>query len=260
MKTKALIRKLAVRFPKRIADSGDRVGLMTGKLKDETKTIVVCLDFDEEVMRIIEDKNIETVDLIITHHPFIYKSKHYVFKNDEIKKRLCEKVDNLGIPVYSMHTNFDSGRDGMNDALSEALGLCDIRPLETLAMARGGKLAEPMDIYEFAKVAARKLKVPYGLLTHSGKRMISSVAIVGGGGGSLFGYAMNEGYDLYISGDAPHHVRRSVVANGYNYLDLPHEIERIFIPQMKKILLEIDSDLEVIDINHEQTPKIIKGL
>ena len=49
MKTKALIRKLATRFPKRLADKGDHIGLMTGQLKEETRTIVVCLDFDEEV-------------------------------------------------------------------------------------------------------------------------------------------------------------------------------------------------------------------
>jgi putative NIF3 family GTP cyclohydrolase 1 type 2 len=61
----------------------------------------------------------------------------------------------------------------------------------------------------------------------------------------------------FISGDAPHHVRRDIVLREYNYLDLPHEIERIFISQMGKILKEIDADLEVIAINHEETPEVI---
>ena len=258
MKTKALIRKLATRFPKRIAEKGDRIGLMTGTLKEETRRIVVCLDFDEEVMKRIEALDNPHVDLILTHHPYLYKTRFQIFKKDEIKKRLTEKVDALGIPVYSMHTNFDSGKDGMNDALAKALNLVDIRQLETEPMARGGRLVTKTDIYDFASEAARLLKVPYGLLTHAGKREIETVAIIGGGGAYLFQNALLEGYDLYISGDAPHHVRRDVVARQYNYLDLPHEIERIFIPQMEKILREIDGDLEIIAINHEETPTLIK--
>jgi putative NIF3 family GTP cyclohydrolase 1 type 2 len=170
MKTKALVRKLATRFPKRIAEPGDRVGLMTGKFKEKTKRIVVCLDFDEEVMRHIEALDGGPVDLILTHHPFLYRSRYQVFKKDEIKRRLTEKVDALGIPVYSMHTNFDSGKDGMNDALASALNLCDIRRLESMPMARGGRLAQKMPIKQFAEVAARLLNVPYGLLINAARR------------------------------------------------------------------------------------------
>ena len=182
MKTKALIRKLATRFPKRLADQGDWVGLMTGKLKDETKRIVLCLDFDEEVMRRIEAMENQNVDLILTHHPYIYKSRYQVLKSDEIKRRLTEKVDCLGIPVYSMHTNFDAGKDGMNDALASALGLLDIKPLDSAPIARGGRLAHKMPIAAFAKRAARLLGVPYGLLTKAGKDEVETVAIIGGGG------------------------------------------------------------------------------
>ena len=62
---------------------------------------------------------------------------------------------------------------------------------------------------------------------------------------------------LFISGDAPHHVRRDIILHKYNYLDLPHEIERIFVAQMSKILKEINGDLNIIAINHEETPEVI---
>lgn len=124
-------------------------------------------------------------------------------------------------------------------------------------MARGGRLARKMPIGQFAKKAARLLKVPYGLLIDAGKAEIETVAIIGGGGSSYYHNALLEGYDLFISGDAPHHVRRDITLRNYNYLDLPHEIERIFIAQMSKILKEIDKDLEILAINHEETPKVI---
>ena len=126
-------------------------------------------------------------------------------------------------------------------------------------MARGGRLRTKMKVENFAKEAAQLLIVPYGLLTSAGKQEIQTVAIIGGGGSYFYQNALLEGYDLYISGDAPHHVRRDIIARKYNYLDLPHEIERIFISQMSKILQEMDSDLEIIAINHEETPKVIKA-
>jgi hypothetical protein len=53
-------------------------------------------------------------------------------------------------------------------------------------------------------------------------------------------------------------VRRAIVCEKFNYLDVPHEVEKIFMPQMKKILLEIDPTLNVLMVDHEEMPKVIK--
>ena len=157
-----------------------------------------------------------------------------------------------------MHTNFDTGRDGMNDALARALKLRNICQLETCPMARGGELEKEMEIHEFALHAHKCLGLEYSHLINGGTKQIKSVAIIGGGGSREFINAMKEGYDIYISGDIPHHARRDVLANHYNFLDMFHEIERIFMPQMKKILLEINPTLEVEIIDHEVIPELIK--
>lgn len=256
MNTIKLLRQLAKRFPKSIATHGDHVGLMTGKLKEDTKNIVLCLDFDDVAYdKLSSLKN--KPDLILTHHPFIYGTKYRVFMHDEAKKNLCEKIDKKNIPVYSMHTNFDTGKDGMNDALANALHLKNIIQLETCHMARGGELEKPMEIHEFAKYANKCLNIEYSHLVFAGKKMIKKVAIIGGGGSYKYLNAMNENYDIYISGDTPHHIRRDVIAYHFNYLDVSHEVERIFMPQMKKILLEIDPTLNVEIINHEELPELI---
>lgn len=257
MNTIKLLRNLAKRFPKSIASRGDFVGLMTGKLKEDTKHIVLCLDLDDISFNKIKDMG-EMPDLILTHHPFLYGTRCRVFKYDEIKKRLCEEVDLYNVPVYSMHTNFDTGRGGMNDALAEALGLENIKPLEFCKMARGGELPQEMEIHEFAKYANEKLHMEYSQLVHAGKDYVKRVAIVGGGGSRRFDIAIVEGYDVFISGDAPHHVRRDVIANKFNYIEMAHEVEKIFMPQMKKILLEIDPTLKVDIIDHEELPELIK--
>lgn len=258
METKKLLRHIAKKFPKKLKNGYDYVGLQTGKIKENTNNILLCLDFDEVVYSYIVDNNLaDKIDLIITHHPFIYGTKSKVFKDDENKKILCQKIDDLNIPVYSYHTNFDRGEDGMNDALANKLELIDIHPLKEENMARGGYLKKEMGIEEFANYAKNKLNVDYGLLLPYGKKEIKSVAIIGGGGWHDYRIAQKEGYDIYISGDIPHHGRRGVISYQYNYLDLPHEIENIFIPQMEKILNNIDPTLNIYPLIHENNAKVI---
>ena len=256
MNTNKLLLKLAKRFPKRYAKFyHDYVGLMTGKLPKNVNRILLCLDFDQEVLPLARENK---PDLIITHHPFIYGTKAKVFKWDKLKEQLCHEIDELGIPVYSMHTNFDSGEGGMNDALSELLGLQNVYcPKEKDFCMRIGELEQAMTINDFARFAKAKLDVDYALLIDEGAETIKKVGVIGGGGSRDWPIARDEGCDIYISGDAPHHVRRAIVNEHFNYLDVPHEVERVFMPQMKKILLEIDPSLEVLMVDHEEMPKVV---
>ena len=256
MKTRLLLQKLAKRFPKRYAKMNhDFVGLMTGKLPEEVNNILLCLDFDQEVFSLSEENK---PDLILTHHPFIYGTRARILESDKLKEELCQKIDELGVPVYSMHTNFDTGKDGMNDALAELLGLNNVYAPEACIMMRIGELEEAMPIEEFAKFAKAKLDIDYALLVANGSPTVKKVGIVGGGGSRSWTVARDEGCDIYISGDTPHHVRRSIVNEHFNYLDVPHEVERVFMPQMKKILLEIDPKLHVLMVDHEKMPIVIK--
>ena len=252
-----LFRALAKRFPKSIKSRGDRIGLMTGKLPENINHILLCLDFDEEVLNMVKKMD-KKPDLILTHHPFIYGTRARILNHNEVKKYVCDEIDKLGIPVYSMHTNFDAGNGGMNDALAEALKLKNVHPLEFVPMARGGELEKPMEIHEFALHANKCLKVDYSHLINGGTKTIKKVAIVGGAGSREMYAVMKEGFDIFISGDIPHHARREVLAYHFNFLDMSHEIERIFMPQMKKILLEIDPTLHVEIVDHEVIPELIK--
>jgi len=239
--TSSLLARLSKRFPKRLALQYEKyIGLMAGKLPKEVGRIYLALDFEE---MIFEDALAFKPDLIITHHPFVYGTRHFIKTTDERKDAFIEKVEAAGLAVYSMHTNFDEGRGGMNDALTEALDLREVKPLLGDPMARGGKLPHPMTIAEFAAYAKKRLGAEYGLLLPYGKPIVETAAIVGGGGSKGYAQAMKEGYDVFISGDMPHYTRRTIINLGYNYLDLPHEIESIFLPQMEKILLEIDPSL-----------------
>ena len=256
MNTKSLLNKLGKRFPKKYAKMNhDFVGLMTGKLPEEIHKIVLCLDCDWEIFDEIKE---EKPDLVLTHHPLVYGLRSRVFKRDPSKKELCDSLDKINVPVYSMHTNFDTGLGGMNDALAEALHLKNVKVIEENIMMRGGELESPMSVEEFAKMANKAFNVHYSLLINKGSKEIKRVAIIGGGGSGNWPIAKDNGYDIYVSGDAPHHVRRDIVNAKYNYLDMPHEIEKIFMPTMKKLIHELDESIEIVVIDHEIEPTVIK--
>ena len=255
MNTRSLLNKLAKKFPKKYAKMNhDFVGLMVGKLPEEVHKIALALDCDWEIYPLLLK---EKPDLVITHHPLIYGYRSKVFKRDPSKKELCDALEKAGFPVYSMHTNFDTGIGGMNDTLAEALHLLDVEIPEENIMMRAGRLETPMNVEEFAKYANKCLNVEYSHLIDAGNPIINKVAIIGGAGSGWYWLAKEKGYDIFISGDAPHHVRREIVNAKYNYLDMPHEIEKIFVPKMKKLIHEMDESIEIIEIDHEKLPKLI---
>ena len=250
-----ILRKLSKNFPKRLAAGYDHVGLQTGKKPGKVQKIFLSLDLDWEVLPLVKEFK---PDVIITHHPFIFGTRARVLKRDESKRLLVEEIDRLGIPVYSFHTNFDAGKGGINDSLAKELCLNNVyAPVKDMTM-RIGELNAPISAVEFAKLAKTVFHVDYALLINSGAEMIKKVGIIGGGGSRSWPIAKEEGCDIYISGDAPHHVRREIVNAKFNYLDMPHEIEKIFMPTMKNILLSYNPTLEIMTVDHEKLPKVIQ--
>ena len=253
IRTRSLIRRLASLYPQSLRESWDRGGLMCGTLKEETRRVLLLLDLDE----IAWEKGKEfRPDLVITHHPFLFGPRGKVLREDPLKKDLYEEVARLGTAVLSYHTNFDSAPYGMNEALSERLGLLDARPVPECPMMWGGRLPEEMRTEEFAKRACALLGSRHGLLL-KGRETVRTIAIIGGGGSREWRIAREKGFDIYVSGDCPHHVRRDIVRYGYSYLDLPHEIERIFLERMREVLLQMDPGLEVLALDHEEEPLLV---
>jgi dinuclear metal center YbgI/SA1388 family protein len=255
LKTSTLLAKFARLFPKRLAKKyHDYVGLMTGKLPKTIQKVYLALDLEPmHLQDILKFKP----DVVLTHHPFIYGTRARVLKYDVMKRNLVEALDRAHIPVYSLHTNFDEGQGGMNDALALALKLKDIHSLPNCEIGRGGTLAKPMSIHQFAKWAKQVLKAEYGLLVAKGKNMVNKVALVGGGGSRDVMHAIQADYDVFISGDFPHHIRRLVVNHHFNYLDLPHEIEEIFLPTMSELLRSLDPQLTIVCAPNQEQAEVI---
>ena len=100
--------------PKYLAEAWDNVGLMVGDENTEVSKILVALDCRDEIL----DEAIEKgADMIITHHPFIFKG----IKNMDFKMPLARKIAKAvknDIAIYSAHTNLDIAEGGTNTVLA----------------------------------------------------------------------------------------------------------------------------------------------
>lgn len=111
--------------PKHLAVEGDKIGLQIGTLNKQVKRVMVTLDVLESVVDEAIDKE---VDLIIAHHPPIFTALGQV--NDRSAAgRIVMKCLKNDISVYVAHTNLDVCEGGVNDWMSEALGLRDTEVL-----------------------------------------------------------------------------------------------------------------------------------
>lgn len=244
-----LMRALWKKYPRSAAFEDDFIGLQVGKLKDTIDRVMICLDFDETIF---ETALQFKPDLILTHHPFIYGKMNEVLERDVKKKELVDRLRReIDCPIVSMHTNFDNAPDGMNDLFATKLDLINIYRNPRMEMMRIGELPEAMSVEVFMNYIVDKAEVTYASLVNAGSDTIRKVGFICGGGSGYFKSAIDEDCDVYISGDCPHHVRREITRYGMNYIDIPHEVERIFIPKMKDVLLAICPDLEILAVDHE---------
>jgi len=107
--------------PPGVAWERDNVGLQVGDGRKTVKKILVTLDVSEEVVREAVRKR---VDLIVTHHPPLFRPLSSILENDRIGSIVYALVRNE-IALYAMHTNLDFTYNGVSFALADKLGLRD---------------------------------------------------------------------------------------------------------------------------------------
>ncbi|WP_152656233.1 Nif3-like dinuclear metal center hexameric protein [Oceanobacillus sp. CFH 90083] len=114
--------------PANLAYHWDNIGLQTGRFHDTTSRILVTLDVTEEVVDEAVEKE---ANLIIAHHPLLFQPLKQI-NVDHPKGRVLQKLLKNDITVFAAHTNLDIAEGGVNDLLSDAIGLKNKEPLEVL--------------------------------------------------------------------------------------------------------------------------------
>ena len=99
---------------------------------------LTCGDPDQTVRRVLLAVDVDPVtvgeaveigaDLLLTHHPLLFRPVQSVAA-DTAKGGLLHQLIRAGIAHFAAHTNADRAPGGVNDALADAVGLRDARPL-----------------------------------------------------------------------------------------------------------------------------------
>jgi len=121
-----VIRMVERLAPKQYAEEWDKVGLQVGTLHKEVKNVMVALEVTDAV---VDEAIREQADLIIAHHPVIFRPIAQLLSDDPAGRKLVKLIKH-DIAVYAAHTNLDVAEGGLNDWMAEALRIADVKPLK----------------------------------------------------------------------------------------------------------------------------------
>jgi dinuclear metal center YbgI/SA1388 family protein len=111
--------------PKSLAWEKDNVGLQCGDPGQQVRSILVALDASEGI---VAEAVRRSVDLVITHHPLLFRPPRSV-DLETAAGRILRALLASRISLLSAHTNLDASPVGTNAALARALGLTGVSTL-----------------------------------------------------------------------------------------------------------------------------------
>nr|WP_330372996.1 Nif3-like dinuclear metal center hexameric protein [Lacrimispora celerecrescens] len=173
MQCDELIEKLEQLAPTGCACDWDNVGLLAGRGDKEVKKVFIALDATDEVVEYAVQWG---ADLLITHHPLIFKPLNKINDKDFISRRIIKLIRN-DISYYAMHTNFDAAPGCMADAAADKLGLTDVNVLEKegvmiketaegpremiYGIGKTGYLKKELTVKEIAALVKERFHLPF---------------------------------------------------------------------------------------------------
>ncbi|WP_277213206.1 Nif3-like dinuclear metal center hexameric protein [Isoptericola croceus] len=196
-------------YPPSTAEGWDAVGLVAGDPHRPVRKVLFAVDPVDAVV----DEAVEWgADLLVTHHPLFLKPVTSVAATT-FKGAVVHRLLAAGCGLHVAHTNADSAPRGVADALADLVGITDRRPLVARVddaergIGRVGPLDRPTTLGEFARRVADVLPA-----TAQGVRVagdldteVTTAAVVGGSGDSLFDAVRAAAVDVYVTADLRHH-------------------------------------------------------
>ncbi|MBN2237073.1 MAG: Nif3-like dinuclear metal center hexameric protein [Bacteroidales bacterium] len=111
--------------PLSLQESYDNSGLLIGHRKKPIQKALVSLDVTEEIM---EEALEIRADVIIAHHPLIFKSVKKLTGANSVE-RIIEIALKNDIAIYAIHTNLDNVFEGVNQVFAQQLDLENLQIL-----------------------------------------------------------------------------------------------------------------------------------
>ena len=218
MTVKKLYDKITECIPENLSEPWDNDGIMcSSDLSAEVNNVLITLDITEEVVDYAIGRNF---DLIISHHPLIFKPLSRVYEENHISRKLIKLISN-NVSVFSFHTRADKVEGGVNDILASRLGLVDVVPFGEGGLGRIGLLPEERELDEFADMVKMQLESDCVRIADA-YNQVKRVALVGGDGKDFVKDAVEAGADTYLSGRISYNIMEEASDMGINLIEAGH--------------------------------------
>lgn len=251
MKMREVVHFLERVAPLSLQESYDNCGLIIGEFDSYVDKVMVCLDNDEKAM---ESAVIQGCQLVISHHPAIFKAVK-TFTGDTQSGKLLVKAIRNDISVYNYHTNFDAVKGGLTDLLCKRLEFVYAKVLKKLpagpedcGYGRVGIL-KPMKPEQFIEFVKSKLGIRNVRVVGHKTECISKVAVYNGSyDRDILGELAFHGVDALVTGDLKYHDAQELLERNIFTVDAGHYgTEKLFVSELAGILKEEFPDLAVVE-------------
>ncbi|MBI9033548.1 MAG: Nif3-like dinuclear metal center hexameric protein [Bacteroidales bacterium] len=121
MRIRDIIDFLEAYAPVALQESYDNSGLLVGDQNQDLQGALICLDVTD---KIIEEARSKKCNLIISHHPLIFKGLKQLTGSNYIERIVIKAIKN-DIAIYASHTNLDKVKNGVSGMIAQKLGLKD---------------------------------------------------------------------------------------------------------------------------------------
>jgi dinuclear metal center YbgI/SA1388 family protein len=204
------------------------------------------------------DANLETfkraalsgAGMLFVHHGLFWGAPLRVAGN--YRERLRFLLDH-NLALYAAHLPLDQHPVlGNNAALAELLG---IESPEPFGLYHGRKIGykgtfrKPLTLEEAAKRVSFGNQPPLAVFPF-GKTESRTGAVVSGGAAEEVLQAIEEGVDLYVTGEASHGIYHQVLEGGINMIAAGHYVTEVWGDRrvMERCATELNLDVEFIDV------------
>lgn len=247
--------------PARLAEDWDNVGLLAGSMEAEVRRVLLAMDVTADVL---EEAVAMKAELIITHHPFIFKGLKSLAE-DRVKGRLAAGLIRNGIGVFSAHTNLDVAEGGVNDVLAQRLGLKDTVNFKDYGPADGtgrrhglgkvGFLDERIQLAQFVETVKSALDVNHVRVIGNAASGVKKAAVFCGSFDDDLEPLEKHGPDVLVTGDVKYHTAVDALQMGKCLIDAGHfSSERVMLPVLAELLEKRFPELEVRCSRLEKEP------
>ena len=249
--------------PLALTESWDNTGLLLGCPDASVTRVQTCLTLTPASVR---EAIAKQANLVIAHHPLPFQPLAKITTHTVSGAMLWDLARN-GIGIYAPHTAWDSAPLGINALLAQKLDLKNCVPLipaedpnlKGLGAGRMGSLSRSSTVDELARNLAACIPSsrPHGVRS---EKPVCKVAIACGSGGSLLASALEQGCDLFLTGEATFHTCLEAEAAEVSLLMIGHYAsERFAMEVLADKLKQEFSSVQAWASEEEQDPVVKLG-